>query len=48
MNDIELSIGNDMTMRSSGAAVALGVIDQYEIVRELGGGGFGHDHPKMP
>ena len=36
----ELSIGGDVTMRA-GAPSALGRIDQYELVRELGGGGFG-------
>ena len=39
MND-EYSIGNDMTMRAKDSS-ALGRIDQYELVRELGGGGFG-------
>lgn len=38
--DAEFTIGNDKTMRSS-ASEALGRIDQYELVRELGGGGFG-------
>ena len=36
----ELSIDGDVTMRA-GASSALGRIDQYELVRELGGGGFG-------
>ena len=38
--DIDASIGNDVTMRG-GALAGLGRIDQYELVRELGGGGFG-------
>jgi len=38
--NIEQSIGNDVTMRSSAAGV-LGRVDQYELLRELGGGGFG-------
>jgi len=38
--NVELSIGNDVTMRSSAAGV-LGRVDQYELLRELGGGGFG-------
>ena len=37
---IDLSVGDAMTMRGGNAA-ALGRIDQYELVRELGGGGFG-------
>ena len=40
MKGIDVSIGNDMTMRG-GAATAVGRIDQYELLRELGGGGFG-------
>ena len=38
--DIDVSIGNDVTMRG-GEAFSLGRIDQYELLRELGGGGFG-------
>ena len=38
--DEDLSIGNDVTMRGGGVA-SLGRIDQYELLRELGGGGFG-------
>lgn len=38
--DGERSIGNDVTLRGSSHAV-LAVIDQYEIIRKLGGGGFG-------
>lgn len=38
--DLELSIGNGATLREGGGAT-LGTIDQYELVRELGGGGFG-------
>lgn len=38
--DIEKSIGNDETLRSRSDSV-LAIIDQYEIVRKLGGGGFG-------
>ena len=40
MTGIDVSIGDDVTMRS-GAGSPLGHIDQYELVRELGGGGFG-------
>ena len=40
MTDIDVSIGDDVTMRP-GAGSPLGHIDQYELVRELGGGGFG-------
>lgn len=36
----ERSIGNAVTLRSDSLAV-LAVIDQYEIIRKLGGGGFG-------
>ena len=36
----ENSINDAVTMRS-GSGVALGRIDQYEILQELGGGGFG-------
>ena len=38
--DIDVTIGNDVTMKG-GALAGLGRIDQYELVRELGGGGFG-------
>ena len=38
--DIDVTISNDVTMRG-GVSSALGCIDQYELVRELGGGGFG-------
>ena len=38
--DIDATIGNDVTMKG-GALAGLGRIDQYELVRELGGGGFG-------
>ena len=34
------TINDAVTMRPGGGA-ALGRIDQYELVRELGGGGFG-------
>ena len=40
----ELSIGDALTMRDPSVAVSavrLGRIDQYELIRELGGGGFG-------
>ena len=40
MSDIDVTIGNDVTMRG-GSAASVGRIDQYELVRELGGGGFG-------
>lgn len=36
----ENSINDDVTMRA-GDSSALGHVDQYELVRELGGGGFG-------
>ena len=36
----EQSMSNDVTLRS-GSGPALGRIDQYELQRELGGGGFG-------
>ena len=39
-DDIEMSIGNDVTMKAASAA-ALGRIDHYELLKELGGGGFG-------
>ena len=32
---------NDAATMGGGATVSLGSIDQYELVRELGGGGFG-------
>ena len=38
--DIDATIGNDVTMRGGGSS-SLGRIDQYELLRELGGGGFG-------
>ena len=38
--DIDVTIGNEVTMRG-GASASVGRIDQYELVRELGGGGFG-------
>ena len=38
--DIDATIGNDVTMKG-GVLAGLGRIDQYELVRELGGGGFG-------
>lgn len=38
--DIDATIGNDVTMKG-GALAGLGRIDQYELLRELGGGGFG-------
>ena len=38
--DIDATIGDDVTMKG-GDSVGLGRIDQYELVRELGGGGFG-------
>ena len=38
--DIDVTIGNDVTMKG-GALAGLGRIDQYELVKELGGGGFG-------
>ena len=38
--DIDVTIGNDVTMRG-GSATSVGRIDQYELLRELGGGGFG-------
>ena len=38
--DIDVTIGNDVTMRG-GSAASVGRIDQYELLRELGGGGFG-------
>ena len=38
--DIDATIGNDVTMQG-GNSSSLGRIDQYELVRELGGGGFG-------
>ena len=38
--DIDVTIGNDVTMKG-GALAELGRIDQYELVRVLGGGGFG-------
>ena len=40
----ELSIGNALTLRDpskTASVTRLGRIDQYELVRELGGGGFG-------
>lgn len=40
MIDIEKSIGNAITMRECTTSL-LGRIDQYELIRELGGGGFG-------
>ena len=40
MDAEELSINNAVTMAIGGTAT-LGRIDQYELVRELGGGGFG-------
>ena len=40
MSGIDVTIGNDVTMRG-GSAASLGRIDQYELLRELGGGGFG-------
>ena len=40
MNDVDVSFDNGVTMRTD-ASVELGHIDQYELVRELGGGGFG-------
>ena len=41
MNErIDVSMGNDVTM-VSGRGKPLGHIDQYELLRELGGGGFG-------
>lgn len=38
--DIDVTIGNDVTMRG-GSSASVGRIDQYELLRELGGGGFG-------
>ena len=38
--DIDVTIGNDATMKG-GVLSGLGRIDQYELVKELGGGGFG-------
>ena len=38
---IDVSMDSVMTMRSGGNTASLGRIDQYEIIRELGGGGFG-------
>ena len=38
--DIDVTIGNDVTMRGV-ASASVGRIDQYELLRELGGGGFG-------
>ena len=38
---IDDTIGNAMTMRPGNEGGKLGRIDQYELVRELGGGGFG-------
>ena len=38
--DIDVTIGNEVTTRGGGVS-ALGRIDQYELVRELGTGGFG-------
>lgn len=38
--DIDATIGDDVTMKG-GDSVGLGRIDQYELVKELGGGGFG-------
>ena len=35
------TIGNAMTMQPGKEGGKLGRIDQYELVRELGGGGFG-------
>ena len=35
-----VTMNNDVTLRSTGGA-SLGRIDQYELIRELGGGGFG-------
>ena len=40
MEPMDLSISDAMTMRPGGGST-LGCIDQYELVRELGGGGFG-------
>ena len=40
MSDLDVTIGNDVTMRG-GSAASVGRIDQYELLRELGGGGFG-------
>ena len=34
------TMNNDVTLRSDDG-VSLGRIDQYELIRELGGGGFG-------
>jgi len=39
--DDENSINGEVTLRGCNATPALGRIDQYELVRELGGGGFG-------
>ena len=40
--DIDVTMGNDVTMASGASSGASqGRIDQYELVRELGGGGFG-------
>jgi len=41
MNTDALSMGNAVTMRAGNGGQTLGRIDQYEILRELGGGGFG-------
>ena len=38
--DIDSTIGNEVTM-TGGNPAGLGRVDQYELVRELGGGGFG-------
>ena len=38
--DLEKSMNDAVTMRSGGDS-ALGRIDQYELLKELGGGGFG-------
>lgn len=38
--DVDVTIGNDVTMWG-GSAASVGRIDQYELLRELGGGGFG-------
>jgi len=38
---IDDTIGNAMTMQPGNEGGKLGRIDQYELVRELGGGGFG-------
>ena len=35
------TINDDVTMEPAGGAPAVGRIDQYELIRELGGGGFG-------